>query len=162
MSFLHRRTFRRWTRRAAAALFLAGCLALVVVGCSKHSDNAEGGGKLKVGYLGLTCEGPIYAAYENGYFKDEGLDVELAKTDWDNLRDGLGTGRFDATQHLTSFLLKATEQGVDLTRRARERNRVEGRVGAEMLGQIDDLEPRTRGRPVAQLFTPHSFRYTER
>ena len=70
--------------------------------------------KLKVSYLGLTCEGPIFAAYELGFFKEEGLDVELVKTDWDSLRDGLGLGRFDATHHLTMFLLKPIEQGMDL------------------------------------------------
>ena len=27
--------------------------------------------------------GPVYIAVEQGYFKDEGLDVEFVKTDWD-------------------------------------------------------------------------------
>ena len=52
--------------------------------------------KVKVGYLGLTCEAAMFVAYEKGFFKDEGLDVEFVKTDWDGLRDGLGLGRFDA------------------------------------------------------------------
>jgi NitT/TauT family transport system substrate-binding protein len=103
------------TRLVAFALVSVLGLGALLVGCSRHSDNGAGdSGTLKVAYLGLTCEGPIYAAYENGYFKDEGLDVELVKTDWDNLRDGLGTGRFDATQHLSIFLLKPIERDVDL------------------------------------------------
>ncbi len=93
-------------------LLLAGCLALAVAGCGGSSKRDWN--KLKVSYIGLTCEGPIFAAYELGFFKEEGLDVELVKTDWDALRDGLGLGRFDATHHLTLFLLKPIEQGLDI------------------------------------------------
>ena len=31
-------------------------------------------------------------AIEKGFFTEEGLDVDLVKTDWDSLRDGLGLG----------------------------------------------------------------------
>jgi NitT/TauT family transport system substrate-binding protein len=105
--------FRRRTRRfSVQGLLLAGCLALPVLGCG--GDSQRDWNKLKVSYIGLTCEGPIFAAHELGYFKEEGLEVELVKTDWDALRDGLGLGRFDATHHLTLFLLKPIEQGLDL------------------------------------------------
>lgn len=102
---------------ARVRLGLAACgLALLASGCRQSPDVSGPGGqaKLKVAYLGLTCEAPIFAAFEKGYFKDEGLDVELVRTDWDGLRDGLGLGRFDANHTLIMYLLKPIEQGLDV------------------------------------------------
>ena len=42
------------------------------------------------------------------------MDVELVKTDWDGLREGLGTGRFDANHTLIMYLLKPIESGTDV------------------------------------------------
>jgi NitT/TauT family transport system substrate-binding protein len=67
-----------------------------------------------VGYLGLTCEAAMFVAHENGFFREEGLDIEFVKTDWDSLRDGLGLGRFDANYHLIMYLLKPIEKGLDV------------------------------------------------
>ncbi len=101
-------------------------LALLLVGCSPApappangtatgaSSPKNGPAKVKVAYLGLTCEAAMFVAKENGYFRDEGLDAELVKTDWDGLRDGLGLGRFDANYTLIMFLLKPIEQGLDV------------------------------------------------
>src|SRR5690349_12749478 len=95
----------RTIRRPAPALLrslLAGCcLAALGSGCQRGADApgsgpdasaASSGGptKVKVAYLGLTCEAAMFVAYEKGFFKEEGLDVEFVKTDWDGLRDGLG------------------------------------------------------------------------
>jgi len=95
------------------ALIAACCVALLPAGCSKSSDSG-GKTKLKVAYLGLTCEAPIFLAQEKGFYEEEGLDVELVKTDWDGLREGLGTGNFDANHTLIMYLLKPIEQGVDV------------------------------------------------
>ena len=95
----------------------AGLLATVVVpGCGSSSapEASPGAAKVKVGYLGLTCEAAMFVAYEKGFFKDEGLDIEFVKTDWDGLRDGLGLGRFDANYTLIMYLLKPIEQGLDV------------------------------------------------
>ena len=98
-----------------ATILVMGGLALTAVGCAQNSDNAKSGAvKLKVAYLGLTCEAPIFVAYEKGFYKEEGLDVELVKTDWDGLREGLGLGRFDANHTLIMYLLKPIEQGMDV------------------------------------------------
>jgi NitT/TauT family transport system substrate-binding protein len=70
--------------------------------------------KLKVAYLGLTCEAPIFVAQEQGFFTEEGLDVELVRTDWEGLREGLGLGRFDANHTLIMYLLKPIESGLDV------------------------------------------------
>jgi NitT/TauT family transport system substrate-binding protein len=99
----------------ALLLPLAVCLPLLPAGCSDDSGgSAKSDNKLTVSYLGLTCEVPIFTAYEQGFFKDEGLEATLVKSDWDTLRDGLGLGKFDATHHLTMFLLKPIEQGLDI------------------------------------------------
>jgi NitT/TauT family transport system substrate-binding protein len=111
------RRFGRPTRFAAMGL-LAGCVGLLTFGCGKSEDhgNGESSGltKVKVSYIALTCEPPIYVAFEKGFFKDEGLDVELVKSDWDSMRDGLGLGKFDATHHLIMYLLKPIEQGLNV------------------------------------------------
>jgi NitT/TauT family transport system substrate-binding protein len=85
---------------------------MLASGCNRGEPG--GSGKVKVCYLGLTCENPIFAAYELGFFKEEGLDVELVKSDWDSMRDGLGLGKFDATHHLIMYLLKPIEKGLDV------------------------------------------------
>jgi NitT/TauT family transport system substrate-binding protein len=115
---------RNWARRAwrgGVSLSVVSLLALLVTGCQKGANTAAPGGpsdagpaKLKVAFIGLTCEAPIFVAYENGFFKDEGLDVELVRTDWDGLREGLGLGKFDANHTLVMFLLKPIEQGLDV------------------------------------------------
>jgi NitT/TauT family transport system substrate-binding protein len=104
-------------RPIARATLAATCAALVIfLGCGKSSDNGASAGpaKLKVCYIGLTCEPPIFVAYEKGFFKDEGLDVELVKSDWDTMRDGLGLGRFHANHTLIMYVLKPIEEGMDL------------------------------------------------
>jgi NitT/TauT family transport system substrate-binding protein len=95
-----------------------GCCVLLSMGCGSRSANktpqAQEQTKIKVVYLGLTCEPPIYVAYEKGFFKDEGLEVELVKSDWDSMRDGLGLGKFQATHHLIMYMMKPIENGLDI------------------------------------------------
>jgi sulfonate transport system substrate-binding protein len=92
------------------------CLAaMLVAGCSRHSSsNNRNPNKIRVGYIGLTCEAPIFSAVENGYFKDEGLEVEMVKCDWANYKDVLALGGFDITHHLVMYFLKPVEQGLDV------------------------------------------------
>ena len=106
--------------RRSIALTVFGAVSVAAVtlwsmGCSKTGEESHlSSNKIRISYLGLTCEAPIFMAHEQGFFKEEGLDVELVKTDWDSLREGLGLGKFDATHHLTMFLLKPIEMGMDI------------------------------------------------
>jgi NitT/TauT family transport system substrate-binding protein len=100
---------------------LAAGLALLTAGCGGETGPADapagassGPQKVKLAYLGLTCEAAMFVAQEKGYFEEEGLDVEFVKTDWDGLRDGLGLGKFDANYTLIMYLLKPIEQGLDV------------------------------------------------
>jgi len=70
--------------------------------------------KIRVGYIGITCEAPIFCAVENGFFREEGLDVELVKCEWSKYKDVLALGGFDITHHLIMYLLKPIEQGLDV------------------------------------------------
>src|ERR1700726_4983222 len=83
---------------------------------SKADSQAAGGSltKVRVGYIGITCEAPIFSAVENGFFKDEGLDVELVKCEGSKYKDVLALGGFDITHHLIMYLLKPIEQGLDV------------------------------------------------
>src|SRR3954454_13773183 len=90
------------------------CL-LVFAGCGNRSGSAANtGNKVRVGYIGLTCEAPIYAAYEKGFFKEEGLEVEMVKCSWATYKDTLALGGYDITHHLTMYFLKPIEQGLDV------------------------------------------------
>ena len=102
---------------ATGALLLSGPL---LSGCKKSQESAvapaSGNGlvKIRVGYIGLTCEAPIYMAVEKGFFKEEGLDPVLVKCDWSNYKDVMALGGFDITHHLVMYFLKPIEQGLDI------------------------------------------------
>src|ERR1700760_3351135 len=70
--------------------------------------------KIRVGYIGITCEAPIFSAVENGFFKEEGLEVEMVKCEWSQYKDVLALGGFDITHHLIMYFLKPIEQGLDV------------------------------------------------
>lgn len=116
MNTITERPPRRAILVAVLWLLFTGALVVFAVGCSdsKNPDVAGGPAKLKVAYLGLTCEAPIFMAQEKGFFQEEGLDVELVKTDWDGLREGLGAGQFDANHTLVMYLLKPIENGTNV------------------------------------------------
>src|SRR5580765_183839 len=88
--------------------------ALVLAGCKRDSPSGGNSNKIRVGYIGITCEAPIFSAVENGFFKEEGLDVSMVKCEWANYKDVLALGGFDITHHLVMYFLKPIEQGLDV------------------------------------------------
>src|SRR5256885_1437586 len=86
--------------------------ALLLAGCNKTSTDSASSNKVRVGYIGITCEAPIFSAVEKGFFKEEGLDVSLVKCDWANYKDILALGGFDITHHLVMYFLKPIEKGL--------------------------------------------------
>jgi len=100
-------------RTRLAALVAITCL--LVIGCGRKSSNLSAeSNKVRVGYIGITCEAPIFTAVEKGFFKEEGLDVTLVKCEWANYKDILALGGFDITHHLVMYFLKPIEQGLDV------------------------------------------------
>src|SRR4051794_6620517 len=102
--------------RIARWVTWAGCAVLLVTACDRKSGSAPSGGSMtvRVGYIGLTCEAPIFSAVEKGFFKEEGLEVSLVKCEWANYKDVLALGGFDVTHHLIMYFLKPVEQGLDV------------------------------------------------
>src|SRR5580765_8570525 len=107
-----------WVRDRGHAATLAGAAAgaLLLAGCGKQAESpaSDGPAKVKIGYIGLTCEAPIFTAVEKGFFKEEGLDISLVKCEWANYKDVLALGGFDVTHHLVMYFLKPVEQGLDV------------------------------------------------
>src|SRR5437660_133015 len=92
-----------------------GLCALLLSGCGKKSTAKVINSKhVKIGFIGLTCEAPIYYAYEAGLFKEEGLEPELVKCSWANYKDNLALGSYDITHHLVMYFLTPIEQGLDV------------------------------------------------
>jgi NitT/TauT family transport system substrate-binding protein len=100
--------------RILVVLVLAAS-AVLVTGCKKSSSAKIVNSKhVRIGFIGLTCEAPIYTAYEKGFFKDEGLEPELVKCSWAQYKDNLALGSYDITHHLVMYFLKPIEQGLDV------------------------------------------------
>src|SRR6266571_9024409 len=99
----------------AKLIATVGLCALLLGGCNKKSTTTIVNSKhVRIGYIGLTCEAPIYTAYEKGFFKEEGLEPELVKCSWANYKDTLALGGYDITHHLVMYFLKPIEQGLDV------------------------------------------------
>lgn len=75
---------------------------------------AEGGGplektKLKVGFVPITCATPIIMAHPMGFYRKQGLDVDVIKTaGWAVARDKSLSGEYDAAHMLTPMPLSIT------------------------------------------------------
>jgi sulfonate transport system substrate-binding protein len=104
----------RHAPRAAWAVALALLLTLAGDGCKRDSAAQANPNKIRVGYIGLTCEAPIFTAVEKGFFKEEGLEVELVRCQWAQYKDVLALGGFDITHHLVMYFLKPIEMGMDV------------------------------------------------
>ncbi len=65
---------------AGKLITAAALTTLLFAGGNKQSTAADSN-KVRVGYIGLTCEASIFGAVENGFFKEEGLEIELIKCD---------------------------------------------------------------------------------
>jgi NitT/TauT family transport system substrate-binding protein len=128
-----------------------GFCALLLSGSSKKSTAAAvvNSKHVRIGYIGLTCEAPIYVAYEKGFFKEEGLEPELVKVAWANYKDSLALGGYDITHHLVMYFLKPIEQGLDVRFLAGiHRGCLRVQAGAKTnIHKIEDLKGKRIGVP---------------
>lgn len=111
----------RIQRRAVAALAIAASAALALAGCSSgnggDTDSGSGGEltTLKVATIGLTSDGSLLAGIEQGFFEEEGLQIETSIVA--NPPAGLAaaqSGQVDIAYSPSIPLLNALSQGVPL------------------------------------------------
>src|SRR5437660_11886787 len=87
--------------KTAKFITAVGLCVLLFGGCSKKSAPKVVNSKhVKIGFIGLTCEAPIYTAFEKGYFKDEGLEPDLEKCSWSTYKDNIALVTNDITNHM--------------------------------------------------------------
>ncbi|MEK4380581.1 ABC transporter substrate-binding protein [Aeribacillus sp. FSL K6-2848] len=82
-----------------------------------QGDQQQGDKKIKkitLAHAGTSpCEAPIFSAETKGFFEKEGLDVELVKMDFETLKNGIASGKVDATVGNFAWF-KPIEQGLDV------------------------------------------------
>ena len=97
-----------WCRSVVAA----GVLFLSALGLRVHAEDKPLT-RVRVGYFGNSCEGHFFVAKELGFWKEEGLDVELIKGDPTTLREAVAFGKIDATDGMLMQWVKPMESGLD-------------------------------------------------
>jgi nitrate/nitrite transport system substrate-binding protein len=159
-------------RRSFTRVLAAAGLAAVVVGCGGASgDEGSAGGDpavsstaasatgqleketLRFGFIKLTDMVPLAIAYENGYFEDEGLFVELeAQANWKVLLDRVIDGQLDGAHMLAGQPLGATigfgTEAHIVTAFTMDLNGNACTVSNEVWANMKDNLTRADGRPV--------------
>lgn len=114
------------TRRGLAAGAFAVSAALLLAACSAGGDDSGGGGdaggdeltpvKLQLQWLPQGQFAGYFAAVENGYFEEEGLEVEIFESGGDIVpQDALANGDVDYAIAWVPKVLGSIEQGANLT-----------------------------------------------
>ena len=90
------------------------CAAIVAAGASSALQSATGQEKIRLGVLPFSESLAAVIADKNGYFKEEGLTVELTKFDSGALSvPVLQSGRMEIVLSSTISTFQAIEQGLD-------------------------------------------------
>jgi NitT/TauT family transport system substrate-binding protein len=102
--------------RISRKQFLLRSLSLapfLLAGCKREAESVQGK-KIKLGYMGLTCEAPIFVAWEKGFFDGENVAVEMRKCEWTQFKDLLNLGEIHVGQQPIMMFLKPIEEGLNV------------------------------------------------
>lgn len=103
-------------------LVLSMLLSLAAAGCGQKEEAAgtgsPAGDKAKpviLGHVAAVCEAPLFIAYEKGFFKEKGVEVELFRIpESADKKEILATNKVNVTDGVLQTWLKALEAGVDM------------------------------------------------
>lgn len=98
-------------KRTAAVITLLS-VSLSIASCGKKESGFKYGQINIPGLDGSLCGAPIYIAYENGYFADEGFDVTLISADTETRKIGLNNGTIPIVNGDFQFF-PSMEEGVN-------------------------------------------------
>lgn len=102
-------------RKIVCMVLAPAFLAIAVPGLFSDSHGAVAyKDVIKIGHFGALCEAPFFIANEKGFFKKEGLNVELLKGDDTINRDGITMGKLQVTDGVLQAWIKPLEQGLDV------------------------------------------------
>ena len=135
--------------RLAVVLALTASAVIALAGCSSGATGSPSGGEasegagelttLKVATIGLTSDGSLIAGIDQGFFKDEGLEITTSIVA--NPPAGLAaaqSGQVDIAYSPSIPLLNALSQGVDLKVIGAADGYPEDSAQSEDLAALDD------------------------
>ncbi|MDR2933251.1 MAG: ABC transporter substrate-binding protein [Oscillospiraceae bacterium] len=99
---------------APSSLAAAGDSAQNTSSESENTAPENDGYVLKVGYSGSLCEAPVHIAYENGFFEEEGLTVELILLAPGTANDAVTAGKTEAGFGLLASLVQPLSNGLPI------------------------------------------------
>lgn len=104
--------FARYNTILVMVLLLASCL--LMTGCTGGAASAEKKGSvIRLAYFGEIYEAPLFVAVQKNFFREEGLDVELVKLDFNSLKDEVSRNAVDGTT-CDYRIFRSLEQGLDI------------------------------------------------
>lgn len=81
-----------------------------MIGCKKNYGDDQ---KVRLAYFGYNNELPLIAAFEEGYFEEEGLDVELVKINYEEFTKDINNKNIDGGT-CDYRIFKSIEEGINI------------------------------------------------
>jgi nitrate/nitrite transport system substrate-binding protein len=101
-----RRRFLRAVGKGTAMAAISSVLPVASLQAMAQERGALEKKNLKIGFIPITCATPLIMAHPLGFYKREGLDVEVIKTaGWALIRDKMMNKEYDATHFLSPMPL---------------------------------------------------------
>jgi nitrate/nitrite transport system substrate-binding protein len=101
-----RRNFLRAVGKGTAMAAIASVLPVASLQAMAQDKGTLEKRDLKIGFIPITCATPLIMAHPLGFYKQQGLNVEVTKTaGWALIRDKMLNKEFDATHFLSPMPL---------------------------------------------------------
>jgi nitrate/nitrite transport system substrate-binding protein len=101
-----RRRFMRAVGKGAAMSAIASVLPVASLQAMAQEKGALEKKDLKIGFIPITCATPLIMAHPLGFYRKEGLNVDVVKTaGWALIRDKMLNKEYDATHFLSPMPL---------------------------------------------------------
>ncbi len=102
----HRRAFIRAVGRRTAVAAVSSIVPLSALEAMAQDKRPLEKTDLKIGFIPITCATPLIMAHPLGFYKKQGLNVEVVKTaGWALIRDKMLNKEYDATHFLSPMPL---------------------------------------------------------
>ncbi|NDD14393.1 MAG: nitrate ABC transporter substrate-binding protein, partial [Betaproteobacteria bacterium] len=101
-----RRRFLKAVGKGTAMAAISSVLPIASLQAMAQDKNALEKKDLKIGFIPITCATPLIMAHPLGFYRQQGLNVEVTKTaGWALIRDKMINKEYDATHFLSPMPL---------------------------------------------------------